>query len=122
MKPEEGHSSADEDTRYPNGVVPLSMYMDLQKRHAHLLGRVAEMGFDMFEELSEVKKDRLAVMEYIREKHGKLKVTVNDFSAMTPAIRRECMDYLQAKLGNHLRAQSRVKEAFDTPVKKNKWK
>lgn len=85
-----------------------------RRKYEGLRDRMLEVGFTAIDMLDEKQKYGLVVMQYLREKHGELKVSTESLNTLKPEVKREAMDYLYAVLGGDPRRKDIVHEVFRT--------
>ncbi len=67
--------------------------------------------------LSQVQRDKMVAMAFLREKHGRLKVSPRTLHTMRDKLKQECRDYLYMAFGNDPKAKKRIDEVFAKPKK-----
>jgi hypothetical protein len=66
-------------------------------------------------QLSQVSKDRLQAMKYLRREHGSLKITPHTLYTLSEALKCECRDFLYELWGDKPKTMHRIEEVFKKP-------
>jgi hypothetical protein len=96
-------------------MVSDSEYNALKEKYDELLEKTAAFGIDAYEQLSQVQKDRLMVMRFLRDKHGAIKYSPQTLYLLPPGLRQECRDFLHVHFAGNPYANRRIDEIFARP-------
>jgi hypothetical protein len=86
-----------------------------QKKYYELLEKTAGFGINAYGQLSQVQKDRLLVMEFLREKHGNIKYSPHTIHKLPQKLKQECRDVLHVQFADNPNANRRIDEVFAKP-------
>ena len=109
-----------DDTTEAKYLQLVAKYGVLKEDYEQLLRRVADVGLPAYGMLSRTERDKLMILEFLRSKHGKLKVGPQTLYTLSPNMRQECRDYMYLKLGDNPFAKQRIDEALGKPKKSRK--
>lgn len=82
-----------------------------------LMKWLVALGLDSYRELSQVQKDRLHSMRFIRAQYKRMKVTSNTLHTLRPKIKQELRDYLYVQFGSNPKAKQRIDDVLAKPKK-----
>jgi hypothetical protein len=95
-------------------------YQEEHMRRVALLERMAERGIESAELLSEVSRDRLMIMDYLRQEHGSIRYSPRSLYKMPSPLKQTARNFMYEKLGDSVRAKGRINEALSKPKKSSR--
>lgn len=92
---------------------------EIEKRQRNFM-KSFELFTKVWDELSEVKKLQLLVIDYFKKQFSRKKLTIHGLPSLKTNLKQLGRDYLYTVLGNDPKAKTKIDEVFRKPKKSKK--